>query len=418
MIEFNKDSTEDISRLLFGGPFYEKGLEPELDENGKVKIYGRGAKKAGEIKYKVKQQLKFVEGLGVIPKIEWKREKEGFYKADESVLETVRKDANSPQIAKDVCNIVLENRTLRKLVTTYYEGYKDYINEDGFIRPHFLHVKTGTGRLASNNPNSQNISNDELVKSHFVSRFENGVLISADYGMLEVVVFAHLCKDPTLMKLIRDGIDIHRYIGSYIYDKPMDEITTEERKAIKPCSFNVIYGGGPGMLMQQSGQTYEFCKQFIETFYQLFPNGKRWHDHILKEVNRTGELRNFTGRILRFKKFPAKYDWQIRKGILESYNPPDIKNWPVQSLATSDIVLIMLGKLWRKLIHHRDKCLLINTIHDSVLIDCKKEYIEEISKIVKETLEEVAPMCYNYWSHEWDLPITVDIKVGETWAQC
>jgi DNA polymerase I len=242
-------------------------------------------------------------------------------------------------------------------------------------------------------------------------------LINCDLKQIEIIVFAQLCKDPTLIDLLNKGKDIHKFIASNVYDKPEEEITDEERSSAKTSSFGIIYGNGAKTLSERTGRTQEWAQDFINTFYELFPKAKEWHEKIQKQVEKTGQLTLFTGMTLKFKKYPAKFDWQIRKGIKESYNPPDIKNHPVQHLAAL-IMAILAGQFYRNYaVHKRDKYLMINTVHDSLMLDCKDDYIDEAILDVSQTLESISLILKEKFNETMLVPIKIDISTGERWSE-
>lgn len=242
------------------------------------------------------------------------------------------------------------------------------------------------------------------------------MLINADLKQIEVCIFAHLCKDPLLIKLLNEGKDIHKFIGSNVYQKLEEDITIEERNDAKTSTFGIIYGNGSKTLSERTGRTQEWAGEFITEFYTLFPKAKEWHDQIIKTVNQTGHLKIFTGEILKFRKYPSKYEWQKKQGIIESYNPPDIKNYPVQHLAWI-ISSIMLGQFWRKkALHKRDKYLMINTVHDSMMLDCCPEYIEESKQDIQEIVDNIPNIMLELFNEQLLVPIKIDISVGERWS--
>lgn len=241
-------------------------------------------------------------------------------------------------------------------------------------------------------------------------------LINMDLKQAEIIVFAQLCKPKLLIELINSGKDIHKFIGASVFNVSEEEITDGQRSDAKTSTFGIIYGNGAKTLSERTGRSFEWCSSFIESFYGMFPEAKEWHNRIIKTVNATGQLTLFTRETLYFRKYPAKYDWQFKKGIKESYNPPDIKNHPVQHLAWI-ITSIILGELYRIAVHKRDKYLLINTVHDSIMIDCKEEYVPECIEDIQQCVDKVPSVCYTLWNERLIVPIKCDISLGETWAE-
>lgn len=270
------------------------------------------------------------------------------------------------------------------------------------------------------------------IKDHFVSRWDDGVLIELDWQSLEVVVFAWLTKDPTLYKLIRNNIDMHRYVGALFYNKPMEEITKEERTEIKPGNFELIYGGSPYSLVYNKGMELEEARKLYDSFWSLFPTAKMNYDNLFREVeSRKYLIDEYTPRGVQKhesyyitptgrKCFFKTYDntpYQIKKGNLTRFKYAEVVNYRGQSLATADIHIIALGMLFREAINHREKFLLINTVHDSVLIDCKEKYLDNCIQMCKNILESVVTRLKDKFNIIFDLPLTVDVKYGRSWGE-
>lgn len=242
------------------------------------------------------------------------------------------------------------------------------------------------------------------------------MLINADLKQIEVCIFAHMCKDPTLINLLKNSKDIHKFIGAHVYGKAEEEVTDEERTDAKTSTFGIIYGNGAKTLSERTNRSVEWSKEFIDTFYDLFPKAREWHNEIQKKVEKSGELELFTGMRLRFNKYPAKFDWQIKKGIKESYNPPDIKNHPVQHLAAM-IMAMLSGRFYRNYaVHDRDKYLMINTVHDSLMLDCREDYVDEAVLNISNTLDEIPEVIYTLFKERLEVPIKIDVSIGESWA--
>lgn len=242
------------------------------------------------------------------------------------------------------------------------------------------------------------------------------MLIQADLKQIEVVLAAHLSQDQMLIQLLKEGKDVHRWAASNVLEIPEDEVSDLERKSAKQINFGIIYGNGAATASSNTGRDLEWCKNYIKTFYQLFPGLKAWQDRNIKIVEATGRLRMFTGHILKFRKYPCTQDWQIKRGLKETYSPTEIKNYPVQHTAFV-ITALLLGHFWRHYaLHKRDKYLMINSIHDSLMLDCKPEYVDEAKADLEECIDKVPQLCYNYWNEKIDVPIRIDIAVAENWG--
>lgn len=304
------------------------------------------------------------------------------------------------------------------------------------------------------------------VKQHFTSRFkEEGCIVEADWKQLEVVVFAFLTQDPQLISDLREGRDVHRELGSIVYNCLPQDVTKEQRQSIKPCTFHVIYGGGAKRLSEEKDLDLEFCKQFINAFYTRYPVAKQWQDNLVRKVEATrvltnrvttkgfrvseGYLDTITGRRywfdttdipdfmlekvykrlgltkeyvkqqikeVGFNEYWRLFREQYGEDEMVSFSPPDIKNYPVQGFATADLHLIASGHLFRKSIKHRDKYLLVNTVHDSIVFDVRKKYIQKACIFIKNSLYYVKEILKDRFNIEFNVPLEVEFKVGDSWG--
>lgn len=275
------------------------------------------------------------------------------------------------------------------------------------------------------------------VKEHFTSRYgSDGILIEADWTGLEIAGWGFITKDPTIRKLLLEKQDMHRYVGGMVLGCKSDDVTDEQRSKLKPANFTLIYGGTDWNLVEKDGLDKDFAKVVYESFWGLFPVARLWADNIMKlldassfytkEFSKEGkeELWSYyvgpTGRKFFFKAYPEKVsDFTAENRI---YTPKGFKyaegmNYICQSFCTADLHMIAVGLLFREAIKHRDKFVLINTIHDSVLIDCKKEYYDFTCILIKNTLQSVVIRLKTVFGLDFDLPLAVELKSGSSWAQ-
>lgn len=438
-IIFNSASPKQLTTLFFGGKRLVKVRKPVQNELGVIETF-----KNGNVKYKTIDVEEPVEGLGLIPHKDWVTPKGGISVNEKTLkLIALKKNHDAATIAK----YMLELRHLEKMINTYYIGIKELVYSwDSCVHPQFSHCGYGndynnddtaggtqTGRLSCTKPNVQNLprSQESAVREHFVSRYTDGTICEFDFNQLEVVLFAYLTKDIQLIDDIKSGRDIHCVLGSELYG---EEITKRDdrRQRIKPCTFLVIYGGSYKKLAREQKLDESFCKSFVETFYRRYPMAKAWQDRQVGLVNGSkykiaeqtpkgfereeGFLKNLTGRLLYFKTNDAP-DFLVEKGQMTGFNPAEIKNYPVQSMATADIALMKFGQVWRKAIEHKDKFLLVNTVHDSIVIDCKKEFVDFACNLVIHELQLIKEPMKKYFNLDWDLPLGVECKIGNNWRE-
>ncbi len=247
------------------------------------------------------------------------------------------------------------------------------------------------------------------------------MLVSVDLSQIEVLVFAFYCQDKTLCRLLKEGLDVHEYMllqtKALGKDNLSPEEFIEERKKIKAVTFGIIYGNGAFKLSETLGIDQDTAKEYINTFYEVFPGARTWHNRLIKEVENNGYLTTPVGRLLKFTKFEAKFNWQQKDKLY--YNPPDIKNWPVQSLA-GDIYKLLCGHIYRNWLQltdlEKENIKLINTIHDSIMLDCSKDYQQKALELVKNILDKASDIIYTTYKINFDLPIKYEVSVGHSWA--
>lgn len=413
-IDVDIESPKQLSRFLFGGLLKETVKE-------QVGIY-----KNGKPKYKNKIILKNVEGICTdIPiKEEWKN-KLGVSVGDE-VLTALAKSRN-PQVT-GVATSVLKIRELNKSISTYCEGLLKH-SMDGFIYGNINHVATGTGRLSSTAPNLQNISNDPIKKA-FKSRYEDGSLVEVDFNQLEVVALAHLSGDEQLIKDITSGDDIHSELYKTMHGHYPSK---EDRKWFKRLTFGLIYGAGYKTLAKNAGCADDTAKLFISVFYERYPGVAYYHKSILELADKEAKLtidgagkRHYTHvaetkRNYVFTEYTNEEEWKVKKsGRLYSFSPTELKNYPVQGLATGDIVPLMLGILYRQLVvsnKYGDKIKFINTIHDSVMFDAHPDVVD----LLIEDIRTILNQTHKYYEATFGIPLKLNLQVecskGSNWFE-
>jgi len=283
------------------------------------------------------------------------------------------------------------------------------------------------------------------IKDCIISRWGNdGLIIDADYSQLEVIGLAHLSGDVQLKNDLLDGLDMHCLNASLLWDidyetiydgvQAGDKDMALKRKMAKGPGFLIQYGGGAKTMAKNTGVPYKRCKKFISGYYNRYFQVKRWQtsnlDQVLtsrqRSLHRTqkglpagkGELKSITGRIYTF----LEEDSISFSGRLEtSFSPTKIKNYPVQGFATGDIVPEVIGQLHRLLTinqkMYRHRCLLINTVHDSILFDCRRDVAQQAADLIRCTMEKAPQFLRTRFGiKDFDLPLKVDVQAGTSWG--
>ena len=316
------------------------------------------------------------------------------------------------------------NQLCSSAPTSGYSAIKriDYV---GTTRVYDLEVEEDHSFLADsvyvhNCPNLQNISNNP-IKKIFTSRYDGGLIVEVDFNQLEVVALAHVTRDKQLIKDISVGTDIH----SALYNQMFGRMPTkEERKPFKSRTFQLIYGAGAKAISKQAGCSLDEAKKFIEVFYNRYPSVASWHknfatsvdhgavylmgDDGLKEKFRTYVHQTETGRKFVFKEYYSDSDWSSR---MYNFSPTELKNYPIQGLATGDVVPLMLGVIFRKF-KDMEGVKLVNTIHDSVMFDVTKEaaveFILDIQEVFKDTDK--------YFREAFKVPLALKLNAGASFG--
>lgn len=281
------------------------------------------------------------------------------------------------------------------------------------------------------------------IKKYFTSRWENGKIVEMDFSQLEIIVLAHLSQDPQMMKDIRDGIDMHCVRAAQLFRyNGLDFVTQykaknpkfkDMRTKAKELSFQLQYGAGAPSMAETTGLPLKTCKDFIEQYYNRYPKIKEFQEKVAKEVQRTrvldkdkrtkqgipagkGVYKSQTGRRYVF----TEYDNDYKKGAVR-FSSTQMKNYPVQGLATADIVPMILGKVFRALKNNtylKNHFLMINTVHDSIIFDVYDEDTVTIGvPIVKEIMESAPRYLKELFDIDFDLPLGVDVEIGDNWME-
>lgn len=272
------------------------------------------------------------------------------------------------------------------------------------------------------------------IKKYFVSRFgENGYILEADYSQLEVYTLAELSGDKQLQNDLLSGVDIHGVMAEKLFGP---HYTDKQRKIAKGLSFQLQYGAGAKSMAKTHNLSEEQCDRFIREYYMRYFGVRNWHEILVHAVknNRTPSKRKtpsgypcgesyyssvVSGREYTFVETDAP-SWLSRKGIRTTFSPTKIKNFMVQGTATGDIVPLALGKLLIVLKNNKelkDKCFLVNTVHDSVVLDVHEDVLYTVSRIVKEVMQNIGEDIETHWGYTWNMPFKVDLEYGRNWAE-
>ena len=334
------------------------------------------------------------EKLGLTP---IKKTKTG-YSTTHSILEKL-KDVHP------IIPLVMEYRTYQKLKSTYIDGLFDVINKtSNRIHTSLNQTVTVTGRLSSSNPNLQNIPVrlpfGRKIRKVFVPSKGN-ILIGADYSQIELRVLAHLSNDEKLVYAYNNDIDIHKLTASQVFNKDISTVTNEERSMAKTVNFGIVYGMSDHGLSEELKISRKKAQLYIENYLSNYSGVKDYMDKIVDDC----KTNHFVTTILNRKRYINEIN--DKNFFKRQFAERTAKNTPIQGSA-ADIIKIAMIKTNNALKESNLKSKLILQIHDELIIDVVVDELEQVKKILKESMEN----AYNL-----NVPLVVDMKEGKSWYE-
>jgi len=300
----------------------------------------------------------------------------------------------------DAMNFLTDLQRLSALDTylsSFVEGISTHIKPDGKLHVRLLQHRTSTGRFSGADPNMQNMPRGGTfpVKKVFISRWKGGQILEADFAQLEFRVSAYLSQDKIAMKEIEDGFDVHSYTARIISDAG-EKTSRQEAKA---HTFAPLYGA-TGFGRTPSQATY--YKHFTEKYKGI----ALWHSKLAKEVMNTGKVRIPSGREFSFPDVVRRRD-----GSVSHFT--QIKNYPVQSFATADIVPLILTHIAQKLEVLQSK--VVNSVHDSIVIDVHPDEIDTVISLVRNINDTMKVLIEQQFAISLNVPLLLEAKIGNNW---
>ncbi len=280
-----------------------------------------------------------------------------------------------------VVNLLLEYREISKLVSTYLEAIPRQVNpKTGRVHTSFNQTGSVTGRLASSDPNLQNIpTRTELghkVREGFVAD-PGKVLLSVDYSQIELRIAAHMAKDESMLAAFRAGQDIHATTAAAIFDVPLNQVTKDQRRHAKAINFGLIYGMGVFGLTQSTGLTRAEAENFIKEYFQEFPGVKKYLDNIRKVAAEQGYVETMLGRKRYFPELKNAATPQLKaRAEREAINSP------IQGTA-ADIMKVAMLHLPGAIKNAGLNAQILLQVHDELLLECPESELEETIQVTQ-----------------------------------
>lgn len=298
---------------------------------------------------------------------------------------------------------VLEYRAITKIISTYVYGLREVCDENGFVHPLYKQALTLTGRLSSVNPNIQNMpirtKLGQVIRGAFVSRFENGKIMSSDYSQIELRVLAHMSNDETMIQMFNDSIDFHTQTAKELYDVKIDDVTDEMRRNAKAINFGIVYGMSAWGLSESINISPNEATMYINKYFYKFSKVKEFLDKTVSDAILNGYTKTIFNRI--------RYIEELKSSnkMLYNFGERTAMNAPIQGSA-ADIIKIAMNKVKSNM--HNLKSILIAQVHDELVFDVYPGEEGILSKIVKENMENAVDL---------KVKTIAKVSIGESWLK-
>ncbi len=366
-----------------------KGLEKKIYKIAGEKFNIASTKQLGDILY---EKLK-ISGT--------KKTKKGNFATNVNVLEDLAGKGH------EFPKLVLDWRQKSKLKNTYTDSLPEFINQKTKrIHTSFLLAATTTGRLASSDPNLQNIpiksKEGKEIRSAFVSEKGNSI-ISADYSQIEMRVLAHVADVKELKKAFKNNEDIHSITASQIFECDIKKINEDMRRKAKAINFGIIYGISSYGLAKQISVSNPEAEKFLFSYFKKFPEIRDYMQETLKFCRKNGFVETMFGRKCHFPNINDK------NHTLKSFQERAAINAPIQG-AAADIIRFAMINIDKKIIKKEIKSMLLVQIHDELLFETKDADLKKEILLIKNEMENALDHDYNF-----SVPLIVDANYAKNW---
>lgn len=359
-------------------------LEKSIHDDAGEEFNVNSPKQLGEILFEKM-------GLPVI-----KKTKTG-YSTNVEVLEKLKGE-------HEIIEKVLRYRTIKKLQSTYVEGFSKLISEDGRIHSTFTQTIAVTGRISSIDPNLQNIpirtEEGRLIRKAFISGDEN-TLVDADYSQIELRVLAHLAQDEVMLESFKEGVDIHAKTASEVFHVDLDKVTALDRSNAKAVNFGIVYGIGDFSLSQDLNITRKEARKYIDNYLNTYQGIKKYMEDIVEQGKEMGYVHTIMNRRRYIPELKSK-NFNIR-----AFGERIALNTPIQGSA-ADIIKLAMISVHNELKKRKLKSKLVLQVHDELIIDAYNDEIEEVKELLRDLMENAIKL---------DVDLKVDISTGNSWYE-
>jgi DNA polymerase-1 len=350
------------------------------------------------------QQLSTVlfEELGIHPPDRTRKTSSGHYSTAAAVLDSIRD-------LHPIVDMVLEQREVAKLKSTYTDALPKQVNvHTGRVHTSFSQTGSVTGRLASSNPNLQNIpirtDLGRQIRRAFVSSPGN-LLLGVDYSQIELRIVAHMSEDRAMLAAFQEDQDIHAATAAAVFGVKPDEVTPDMRRRAKAVNFGLIYGMSAFGLTRTTDLTLGEAEEFVQTYFENFPGVKQYLERTKVQATELGYVETLLGR--------RRYFPELKEGAKST--APQIRaraereaiNAPIQGTA-ADIIKIAMIQLPTVLQQNDLTARLLLQVHDELVLECDQAELDQTVRIVQEVMQQ---------AYTLRIPLKTDAKAGLNWDE-
>ncbi|WDE95660.1 DNA polymerase I [Lentisphaera profundi] len=321
------------------------------------------------------------------------------YSTSADVLENLAPDS-------EIVRVILRHRTLSKLISTYADALPKEVSPlDDRIHTRFSQTTAATGRLASTQPNLQNIptrtEEGKSIRSAFIAA-EGHNFLSCDYSQIELRIMAELSQDPGLLEAFSKDLDVHSYTASLVFDTDLNEITKQQRYAAKAVNFGIMFGQGPYGLAKEIGVSADEAKQFISNYFKRYPDVQKFMSQCVEDAREKGYSETSFGR-RRYLPEMLSSNGRIRSGA-ERISV----NSPIQGTA-ADIIKIAMINVSKELHKRQLKSKMLLQIHDELLFEVPDDELDIMKELIPKIMTDIPSI---------KVPLKVDSAIAKSWDQC
>ena len=300
---------------------------------------------------------------------------------------------------------IIYYRQITKLNSTYVEGLKNVIDEDGAIHSSFNQTVTTTGRLSSTEPNLQNIpvkyEMGREIRKVFIPKESTDVLLSCDYSQIELRVLAHMSDDKNMIDAFNHHSDIHTKTASEVFKVPVEEVTSLMRSRAKAVNFGIVYGISDFSLSQDLKITRKEAAEYMEIYFDRYPKIKGYLESVKEEAKEKG----YVLTVLNRRRFIPEI--KSSNKIVKALGERLAMNAPIQGSA-ADIIKLAMVKVYNRLKKEKLNSEMILQVHDELILNVKENELEVVKALVKEEMENVLKMS---------VKLDIDENIGNTWYE-